>query len=393
MAHILALFLTILFLLGDARAAITVVMVDPAAQKVPVARFASARITWTVTRTLARGVPAGTSVRSARGEFRVNVDSTGRERVIETVERPLAQNLPVNADDPSATLVFRETVRIPARVLFRAAEEGAAQVRYVRSFDDGFGSATAALALDITGSAAAGFGVTRLALDFVGEEGEAWVLAVVPPEAELAPRAHLSFSGSGQLRAAWELAEPPSTRGEPVFRPLAQVRRFLGAGGEVEITGPVLPTMRPGTYLVRLRITAPAVDFDLPVLRYVVSATPDGGVPMAAPVPEAAVHSPAPDSLIGPDLVFSWAPVAGARVYRIELWSHDGGADLAGALVSGLAVPADLTRVTLPATTRSHLRPGRHYRWRVRALDGQGGLLAQSAYRRVRTAFGEDGRP
>ncbi len=119
-----------------------------------------------------------------------------------------------------------------------------------------------------TVSHAEAFGISRLELQL--DDGSS--LQVVTKGALLRPRAVVSFFGAGLLIATWELADPSTTAGEPVFGPLQTVQQVLAGSEPVTLIGPILPTIIPGSYIVRLTIRDPAMAFEYPEARYYVSA-------------------------------------------------------------------------------------------------------------------------
>ncbi len=345
------------------QAAIVSVGVTPGNAAVPVGQTTSVSLRWTVERSASPPgrVRAGEDVFSERGEF---YDDTGR--LLGRVEQRLLQTRPVS---PGDTFTFRETVRVPATLLYRAHKAGVRLIYYQRTFDDGYGTQSASTEMRLTSAAAAGFNLSRLALSFEG----GWLHRVVAPGEALRPRAVVSFSGSGQFRATWEVAEPATTRGEPVFRPLRSVRRYLTGGGEASIEGPVLPTRSQGTYLLRLRIDAPEVGFVLPSLRYVVA-------PVERALPLLTVRSPLPGATLTPKTRFQWSPVDEARAYQVEIRATE---SVEGPPLTGLVATAERQDVTLPLHTRERLKPGRYY-WRLLAIGPQGETLAASVPRELR---------
>ncbi len=353
-----------LFFASSLQAAITSAGVTPGNVAVPVGQAASVSLRWTVVRSTnpTSGVSAGENVVSERGEFR---DAAGQ--LLGRVERRLQQTRPVSGND---TFTFRENVRVPATLLYQAHKAGLTHIYYQRAFDDGYGAQSASTGMRLTSAAAAGFSLSRLALSFEG----GWLHRVVASGEILRPRAVVSFSGSGQFRATWEVAEPATTRGEPVFRPLISVRRYLTAGGEASIEGPVLPTRSSGTYLLRLRIDAPDVGFAAPLLRYVVA--PAAG----RALPPLATQSPPPGARLTAATRFQWSPVAGARAYQVEIRDTE---SVTGPPLTGLVATAEQRHVTLPLHTREHLKPGRYY-WRLLAIGPQGETLAASPPRELR---------
>jgi len=136
------------------------------------------------------------------------------------------------------------------------------------------------------------FALERVDLKFAGGEK----VRVLAAGQDVRAEAEITFAGSGQLVGAWEIAEPVSTAGAPQFRTLELVSRLLGVGRREVLSSPLLPSVVPGTYLLRLKITTPAPEAvgAALALRYFVGAAsgePAGG----AGIPESlSVREPAP---------------------------------------------------------------------------------------------------
>ncbi len=350
-----------------AGAVVFAVSPQPGQRTVALGSPASVSVAWRVERQFsAGGVPAGDTVSSAAGAFHAG-SATGP--LLGTVPRLLSQTRPVSG--ALTVFTFREAVTVPARVIHRAHRLGFSQVVYVRTFDDGFGAATGTVTLPVTGSGGAAFSVARVALSFA----DGSVLQVVEPGAPLAVQARLTVTGSGLLRAVWEVADPASTAGRPVYRVVRTVRRHLTGTGVQALPGPPLPTGARGGYRVRLRITQPRPGFEPPELAYFVSGG-RGGALRSLPLVR-----PAPGVTLGPETRFAWRAVPGAAAYRLDLLD----ATRQGARpVTGVVVPGERSEAVLSAATRGHLVPGRRYRWRVRAIDGQGRMVAESEIRELR---------
>jgi len=257
----------------------------------------------------------------------------------------------------------------------------------------------ACVTLNITGSGGASFAITREALSF--DDGSA--VRVIPRGLKLQAQAEVNYSGTGLMQAMWEIAEPSSTSGEPVYRPLAQVNQSLLSVDSQVLKSPVLPTDSIGLYLLRLRIIDPLADYETPVIRYFVGeGTPGKGLP-ASPM---ALNSPAPAALLLADTGFSWQPIADARAYQLEVYltgrkidivlpdigtagNTISSSDILNALahppVTGMLVPGKQTSVVLTASARTHLKTGKAYFWRVLAIGADGNVIGQSPMREVRT--------
>ncbi|MDN5939959.1 MAG: hypothetical protein L0H83_15035, partial [Salinisphaera sp.] len=163
-----------------------------------------------------------------------------------------------------------------------------------------------------------------------------------------------------------------------------------------------LPTRGDGAYLVRLRITSPEFGFDEPVLRYFVN-------PALAPSPAPQIMTalgPAAGDAYGEGMGFSWEPLPGAAVYRLEFYERpptpsdpdpvgDPAAPAADpaepelyptaipdtAPISGIVISAELVNSQLSPLVLDHLPPGRTYWWRVVAFDSRGDLVGRSPLR------------
>src|SRR5690606_18480590 len=213
----------------------------------------------------------------------------------------------------------------------------------------------------------------------------------------------LNFSGNGLLQAQWEVASPESTSGEPVFRPLSQVRQYLVGGSAEVLRSPVLPTATTGLYFVRLRISDPDPDFEPPVIRYFVL---QGRRDEQPPGSTLALGAPAPRTLLGPDTVFAWSAIPGARAYQLEVYrgreepglrlpdlrgqiGEPTPSEIAEALsrppVTGVLVRGATNPAVLSPMARRHLLPGRAYFWRVLALGADGRIVGASPLRELRT--------
>lgn len=352
------ILLALLLLLPPAQAAITDVRVSADSDTIALDRPTTVTITWTVTREQTRA--AGEEIRSEQGEYRRPPQTGGR--LLGTENRPLSRRLPLDPTRPQDTVTFRETLHIPSRIPLLTALNGDATLHYQRRFDDGFGSAEARLTLRLAGRSAAPFGISRISLRF----DDATPIKIAPIGAPIGATARIAFSGSGQLRAQWEIAEPDQ-RGDPTFRPLSQIRRYLTGGGTIDIPSPPLPSERSGLYTLRLNIQRPASETPLPVLRYFITPAAGRTAPME-------ILSPPPRAALGPRTTFAWKAVDGARFYQIEILAAEGQAPP----LTGLVIPAPDTEARLPAHTRAHLLPGERYLWRLRALDEHGRLLAES---------------
>lgn len=363
--------------------------VAPGNVSAPFNRPATLTLRWTVTSGTA--TPAPTVARSPA----LLVMAPGG-RIIGQVPRVIQGTVP-----PGASAVIVETVQLPRSLmqsLYRARDRMGGPFPYFelrRSFSDADNTVVSApSSLFLTGGGGSGlFDITRLALHF----DDLSTVRLVPRGDELRAVLDVQFTGSGQLAGVWELADPASTAGRPVFRPVHAERTALVGARDVQIRSPSLPTDREGMHLLRFRLTAPETDFAPVMIRYVVTSEAIHDRPPVNLHPEA----PGDGSLIGPETVFSWHADTPAGAYRLEIYSQVPGdnlrlPDLGGPVdmpprsvdgppVTGMLLPGDVRTTHLSAVVFGRLRPGRGYWWRVRAIGTDGGVIGESPLQEFRT--------
>lgn len=271
-------------------------------------------------------------------------------------------------------------------------------------------SDNATVTIDLPRGLGGPLNVYRMALRFrSGHQGVRVVRRGEEPNMEIF--ADVTYSGTGMIRAQWLMADPRSTGGMPVFRPLRLVQRFLGPGQRVSFPTPPLPSDQPGLYLVAFQILDPPIDFEEPTIRYFVTAD---GPPAPALAKTLHLVGPPHPSELREDLLFAWHAIHGASAYRVELYPLDPerapprfdpvdprykdsrarGADAfpfeATPEPPPLLPPADErgqptafevvrgTATPLGRLTRARLRPGHSYVWIVQALDANAVVTAES---------------
>lgn len=377
------------------QAAVIAVAASPPAANVPVGQSGSVQLRWMVTATLGVGAPR---VSSNQGIFRANGPGgpvLGRNNLtIASMAQPTGQQMAITS--------IPESLLIPARVVLRAQVLGARRIVYQRTFSDGGAGAVGTLTLNLAGGLGSGFAITRVALRFADGSQE----KIVAPAATTFVFADITHTGSGRLMARWEVAEPVTTRGQPIFRTVAVVnRQLIGSGARTTLRSPNLPTRGDGAYLVRLTITRPATGFAAPVLRYFVN-------PALTPLPEPVtitLRGPADGADYTTGLDFVWQPLTGVATYQLEfhdlppmLPDPDPVGDPAiprvtadhrdlrpigkprGKPISGIVVPAAINAVALSPLALTHLAPDHGYWWRVVAFDAAGHLIGRSPLRLLR---------
>lgn len=363
---------------------------QPLSITIPLGQPTTMTVTWVVT--TAPAPPTTFTMSSSSGQF----NSPGLTFPINTVVSSTVAGSPAGAP---VTVIITEVVLVPLQVSLLAIKAGASSISYTRTFTDGTTvNGTIAANIQIGGSGSAQFGILRMALEF--DDGA--IVRVVPKKDRLSATAEVSYAGSGALNGYWEIADPASTSGTPIFRQLQSVTQSFGGGDRVKLTSPVLPTEISGLHMVRLRVSAPQPAFELPVLYYYVGE-PKPGTPFAfMPI---TVMNPPSQAYVDAATRFSWQPVRGARAYKIEIFANPEAPannlpDMGGALaaadpqlirraltrppMAGMLVTGNQTQTTLSASTRAKLQQQHFYFWRIQAIGADGAVVGEAQVRELR---------
>lgn len=311
-----------------------------------------------------------------------------------------------------------DIMSIPSSVARRALQDARAGLNsaffYVRRFSGGAGGdrwvvVTCRLA---GGGARTPLALTevRLAWQTPGTQPPVLVLGHGQQPPGLAAR--IRYNGSGVLRGRWEIVQPGDPEPGPddllseatlppeqraLRRRWTLIERFerqLMPTGETLLPGPDparLPLALDGAYRLLLRIEASddreassdtgggriaiaggAAGFAMPSLRLLVV----GAAPAAQRAP--VLLAPAAEAMADGDMpVFTWSDGPVAVLLRWEMEPAEGGAEVLSALVR-----PGVGRYALPRWVAQAQR-GRALRWRVAALDAQGGIVVSSGWRAV----------
>ncbi len=363
---------------------------QPTSISIPLAQPTSIVLTWTVTTSSAPGTSFTMS--SASGQF---VTPLGQPLgTINTVVSRVITG-PVNV---AVTAIITEAVSVPLDVSVLALKLGVSSIYYQRTFTDGASSESINANISIGGSGAANFGVTRLALEF--DDGA--VVRVVPLKSQLSAVANVNYNGSGMFIGYWEVADPGSTFGTPIFSQMQAVFQGLGGDESVKFASQNLPTENQGLYKVRLHVTNPLPGFEPPVLYYYVGEPKVGSAFSFMPM---TILNPPNQSYVDPVTQFVWQPVTGAGAYKIEIFANPdagssnlpeiGGANsdldpqqvrsaLSRPPMAGMLVGGNQTRTMLSPSTRAKLIRHGSYYWRIQAIGTDGSTIGEAEVREIR---------
>jgi len=298
--------------------------------------------------------------------------------------------IPVGAPTGTGPLTFPETVTISAAQLGAWQAQGIRLVGYRRSFvAPGSPTVSAQWLLQIRGAGLEGsreatdgeIAVQRMDLVFGGGER----IAIVERGQPLSAEVSIANSGSGTLRARWELADPGSSSAT-FFRVLELVRVPLVGGRATTIPSPVLPTQTTGRHVLRFCVEEVAAE---PCANS--STVVQTFYEVVAGGPQAVMRGAIPDNqTIGAGGMFRWPAVDGAVTYQLQIFrpvanpsaGGPGDAPRDPAFVTGALLPGGVAQATLTPLLRKKLEAGEAYLWRVTAHDADGQLIARTELRR-----------
>lgn len=333
------------------------------------------RITWS-------GSSDGVHSNNPGQTYRVSSDEgvflLGRS-VLATNNRRISDQLIEGNINPFA---ITETLRIPRSVLAAAEQAGSTTIQYRRIFTDEFDAnqASSAVAFKIVSSNSGVLSISRIDLRF----RSGGISMVAETGQQFNATANVSYHGSGLLNLRWEIATTPGTNGTAVFKTLKTLRRFLGAGRKLIIESPTLPSQSTGSYILRLSVTSPEVEFEPLLLHYSIIR----GSSFEQAIQTIRLITPPNRHSINEQSMFSWEPIASATQYQLEIYESPKGNQPLDTpndkvLATGILLPSNELESTLTPLTIQHLKKGKTYYWRAVAIDANGLLVAKSEFRQV----------
>ncbi len=363
-----------------------------------ITELCSATNTCSVSRAVAPGIDA-TVTMTWRGvavvERNTLVTSSGGRflaggSVLGTTSTVLQQRIMASAIGGPVNFSVSESLFISGAITQRAAALGVQQIQFERRFllEGVTMAATQAIVLlppafnirqsipEGTEPGPTAVRITRIAQRFnTGNTIES-----ISKDAAIYAEATIDYDGAGLIDAIWEVASPPSSSGDLIFRPLKNIRQYLVAGRQVVFQSPALPANETGIYNVRLRIIQPLIQQQNISLRYQVTSRA-----LSTPTTPISVIKPAPSSFVDSGTQFGWRPVSGSRAYQLEIFDLDS-IDLfaqSSSPLTGVLLRADQINSPLTTGVLNYLEPGKIYYWRVVAIGHGGDIIAASELRKV----------
>lgn len=296
-----------------------------------------------------------------------------------------------------------ESIFVPAAIVSQANDLGLKTIQYQRTFNIGTDPATGGVGrvetdtLNIQIKSLSQLAIERVSLRFDNDQ----VVRTLAEGEQSLVIAQISYQQSGLIDAVWEVATPPSTNSQPFYRPIQNVRKFLGASGNALIQSPILPSNVTGNHLVRLKIKQPQLREPSTELRYIVRSTSQQDLSKLAKIK---VLQPLANTRLTAATEFRWQSITGATAYQLEIFPLTA-FDLAekyvryqeeqtmtnrfqipkSSPITGILVPGETNQLSLNQVSRQHLMNNREYLWRVIAIGAQGNIIAISPIREIKT--------
>jgi len=317
-------------------------------------------VTWRVARTEPSSVPVTRLVSSNRATLRINGST------IATLNGPLSKNSGNLFGNATEVVTLSETLSINTTLARKIADAPAGSVSILRSFTDTLSSASGGVRVYASLGNNGLLSIRRIELHFDNDSRT----DVVQKGEALRAVAEVNFQSNGLLRGEWRIVDAAGSMGAQHGRVLQVVRQQLVSSGEgkTQIISPPLPTSVNGLHLVSFVVEETDSNIDIPIIRYFVLEN------LTRDIPEnITVLTPANNTNVDENTVFSWHPSPGAEAYQLEIFEQ---AQLTP--ITGKIVPATDVKLSLSVLTLENLTLGKTYEWQIRAFGHQGSTLGRT---------------
>ena len=202
------------------------------------------------------------------------------------------------------------------------------------------------------------------------------------------------YTGTGVLRGRWQLAEPESSDGVPVYRTLTLVNKNLLSSQRSTLHSPRLPTGRAGKYLVRFCVLLDSIpdlaaDAQCPSVELLAMGTYQVQSRYQDTVAQIKGLSPNRQN-VSPGSVFSWSSHSKAHIYQLQVFelaptvanlpaSRAESDSIEPRFVTGMLLDGTTHESALSELVQSKLEKGHRYLWRVTAHDETGRMIGRSS--------------
>ncbi len=261
-----------------------------------------------------------------------------------------------------------ETVTLPAGAVTSALNSGQNLIYYERTFTNGSDTATSKTTLQIVPASAGPFSLVRMDLGFQNSQGRgnnAGRITVPLNARNIRAVAHITYNGSGLLRAQWKVDD----------QVIGYVSQYLYPGARQAVVKspevPGFPSYDTGRHKVELEIISPAPPFEEPVIYYYVAQNETASfrtIRLLSPADGATtVLSAEP----GNETIFRWKPLTGHLTYIFEILPTGYSATVHPVIRARTASGS----YALSAMAVRNLKKGIPYIWHVKGIDNLTGQI------------------
>lgn len=364
--------------------------VTPANLTVNINTGLTTNITWTLTLNEFNAT-------STEAEFTI----LGADGSFEIVNTPLTVNAPTNSAPQPVSV--RETLVITPELAQFVWEINRQELIYRRFFRDTQGQLSSAL-INITlidngttpidpptrqtnplgqlRSPSVNLSVNRLMLNFTDDS----IVSFIEQGDRLQAELEVSYSGSGVLRGQWQISDPVSASGEPVYRTLMLVNATLTLPQRTTLISPDLPSDLLGRYYLRFCVSAlgnqtltSQSNSECP--SELISTTVGYQV-FPQKKTAALITGLSPNWQVATKITpFIWPEIQQVFVNQLQIFSqanNDMATKSEEQFITGMLLPGDQSQTLLSDYVIQNLTPGQEYFWRIASYNKDGKLIARS---------------
>lgn len=318
--------------------------------------------------------PTPSSIRIPRGQASlvvINYKLTGVVTAVCTMSSPSGlfdfgalgeiNLMPLNINVKNGTGSVVEALSIPVRINAKILKSKKNSFLYRRTFTGCDGALSTVVNINITTDAASDFNINRINLYFDNKRAETTVARNFP---KLKAYADIRFVGSGFFQGHWEVDG----------RIISTVNQHLTYGRSITLQTPdipSLPTIDPGSHIVRFVITNPQIEMPLPSIVYFVTPKESREMPVSIKL-----LSPNDKSEISfAPVKLEWEKPNDSSLFLLSFYYSTDGKPVFSAFVK------EGSYMLTDAVLKSYFSSGKEYCWKVKGFDTNINFSGQSLMR------------
>ncbi|OGW28625.1 MAG: hypothetical protein A2X59_03470 [Nitrospirae bacterium GWC2_42_7] len=272
-----------------------------------------------------------------------------------------SNSMPLNINVKNGAGSVVEALSIPVRINDRALKNKINSFQYSRTFTGCDGDLSSAVNINITTDAASDFNINRINLYFENKRAETTVERNFP---KLRAYADIRFVGSGLFQGYWEVDG----------RMISPVNQHLTYGRSITLLTPdipSLPTIDPGSHIVRFVITNPQIEMPLPSIVYFVTPKESREMPVSIKLLSPSDKSEVPFS----PLQIEWEKPNDSSLFLVSFYYSTDGKPVFSAFVK------EGSYMLTNAVLKSYFSSGKEYYWKVKGFDTKVNFSGESLMR------------